>query len=61
MANVVVLISVLLAVAVIAGSLFRSNDVASDHIYSFEVVNEFPHDPDAYTQVLYDLIWPLFL
>ncbi|KAI3781747.1 hypothetical protein L2E82_11771 [Cichorium intybus] len=32
--------------------LFRSNGVVSEQIESFKVVNEFPHDPTAFTQGL---------
>lgn len=54
--NVVVFISVLSAVAVIAfswntWSSFRLNGVVSEQVHSFELVNEFPHDPSAFTQV----------
>ncbi|GJS50890.1 glutaminyl-peptide cyclotransferase-like protein [Tanacetum coccineum] len=47
--STLVLVSVLLAVVVILTSSFRYE---GGSIYSFEVVNEFPHDPDAYTQGL---------
>ncbi|KAI3508328.1 hypothetical protein L1887_23334 [Cichorium endivia] len=56
--KIVLLVSVLSAVAVIALSWstwvsFRSNGVVSEQrIDSFEVVNEFPHDPAAFTQGL---------
>ncbi|PWA53705.1 glutamine cyclotransferase, WD40/YVTN repeat-like-containing domain protein [Artemisia annua] len=57
--HVVVLVSFLSAVAVIALSLntwsfFRSDGrgVLSDEVYSYEVVNVFPHDPNAFTQGL---------
>lgn len=29
------------------------SDVPSNQLYTVEVVNEFPHDPDAFTQVLF--------
>ncbi|XP_071710652.1 glutaminyl-peptide cyclotransferase-like [Rutidosis leptorrhynchoides] len=53
----VLFISVISAVAVIALSFntwssFRSNDVVSDLIQSIEIVHEFPHDPNAFTQGL---------
>ncbi|MFS7969234.1 putative glutaminyl-peptide cyclotransferase [Helianthus anomalus] len=52
-----ILVSVLSAVAVIVlswntWSSFRSDAVVSAQIYSIEVVNEFPHDPAAFTQGL---------
>ncbi|KAJ0753166.1 putative glutaminyl-peptide cyclotransferase transcription factor WD40-like family [Helianthus annuus] len=52
-----ILVSVLSAVAVIVlswntWSSFRSDAVVSAQIYSIEVVNEFPHDPTAFTQGL---------
>ncbi|GJT98269.1 glutaminyl-peptide cyclotransferase-like protein [Tanacetum coccineum] len=57
--HVVVLVSFLSAVAVIAlsfntWSFFRSDvGVLSDEkVYSYEVVNVFPHDPNAFTQGL---------
>lgn len=57
--HVVVLVSFLSAVAVIALSLntwssFRSDGraVLSHQVYSYEVVNVFPHDPNAFTQGL---------
>ncbi|KAI3784021.1 hypothetical protein L1987_43112 [Smallanthus sonchifolius] len=55
--KIAVLLSVLSAVAVTvlswnAWSSFRSDGVVSDQIHSFEIVNEFPHDPAAFTQGL---------
>ncbi|XP_024970017.1 glutaminyl-peptide cyclotransferase [Cynara cardunculus var. scolymus] len=53
----VLLLSILSAVVLVALSwntlsFFRSNTPVTDQIHSFEVVNEFPHDPDAFTQGL---------
>ncbi|KAL7583211.1 glutaminyl-peptide cyclotransferase [Lactuca sativa] len=55
--KIVFLVSVVSALAVIAlswntWSSFRSTDVVSEQIHSIEVVNEFPHDPAAFTQGL---------
>ncbi|KAK9075350.1 hypothetical protein SSX86_003673 [Deinandra increscens subsp. villosa] len=55
--KIVLLISVLSAAAVIVllwntWSSFRPQGILSDQISSFQIVNEFPHDPAAFTQGL---------
>lgn len=64
--QIVVFVSVISAVAVIALSLnswssVRSNDGVSDLIHSFEIVQEFPHDPNAFTQVNFYIIFQINL
>lgn len=56
--NILMAISVVLIVFVVALSSVSSNtwarfqsDSCRDNLYAIEVVNEFPHDPQAFTQV----------